>query len=197
MAILTCRCAAPSARAGARLAAWVFAAGVAGIAVAGARAEPPTEHQVKAAFLYNFAKFVEWPREAFADSAAPIVIGVLGPDPFGDELDRALAAKLVDRHPLQVRRCATNGEAAGCHVLFVGVTAAEPLRRILQSLADSPVLTVGESADFVRLGGIVRFVVIESKVRFEIHNGAAQRARLRLSSKLLRLALAVHGEDRR
>jgi hypothetical protein len=181
----------------ARLAARLLCvAGAAGFAAA-AHAEPPTEYQVKAAFLYNFAKFVEWPRTTFADSTAAIVIGVLGPDPFGADLDRALAAKLVDQHPLQVRRCSTATEAAGCHILFVGMTEERALERTLQSLADSPVLTVGESADFIRLGGIVRFVVVASKVRFEIHNGAAVRAGLRLSSKLLRLALAVHGEEPR
>ena len=172
----------------------VVALGIAAPARAGA--EPPTEHQVKAAFLYNFAKFVEWPAEALPDSTTPIVIGVLGPDPFGADLDRTLAGKLVDRHPVQVRRFEEPADVARCHVLFVGIREAPALRPALARLADVPALTVGETDDFLRLGGIVRFVVADNKVRFEINKTAATRARLRLSSKLLRLALVVYEVER-
>jgi uncharacterized protein DUF4154 len=156
-------------------------------------ADPPaTEYQVKAAFLYNFARFVDWPAAAFADSSSSLVIGVLGVDPFGEVLDHTVAGKKVASHPLQVRRCTAPAEAIRCHMLFIAASEEENLTRTLATLENHPVLTVGETADFARRGGMLQFVMRSERLGFEVNVAAASRARLEISSKLLRLAAAVH-----
>ena len=142
----------------------------------------PLEYRVKAAYLFNFTKFVEWPEDAIA-AAAPLIICVAAPNPFGAALAEMVVGEQALGHALAVR---TVQQAAGCHVLFVPEPVnAEPLLRDARA---HPVLTVGESPDFLRLGGVISFVVEDGKVRFEINQEAAQRSRLRISSRLLRLA---------
>src|SRR5262245_22285190 len=105
---------------------------------------PLPEYQVKAAFLFNFARFVEWPSDAFADARSPLVIGVLGPDPFGAELDEVVRGKTVHGRSIVVQRYARPSDVGPCHVLFVGRGEAGRLRRGLGALKDGRVLTVGE-----------------------------------------------------
>ena len=140
------------------------------------------EYQVKAAYLFNFTKFVDWP-EHVMPVGEPITICVAAPGPFGKTLEETVRGELVAGHPLTTR---VVRDAAGCHVLFVpeGVTAAP----LLRDARTAPVLTVGESAEFLRDGGVVNFVMDDGKVRFEISQDAAARAQLRISSRLLRLA---------
>lgn len=167
-----------------------------GVAIAvRAQPAPPTEYEIKAAFLYNFAKFVEWPAAAFSDSLAPFVIGIVGPDPFGPQIDRALDGKTVHGRPLAVRRFPTAARSGGAPLLYFGDTDTTAVRRGLRSLAGSPVLTVGEAEAFLDLGGAIRFVLESNKVRFEIDVGAAEAARLKISSKLLRLARVLRGVE--
>ena len=156
-----------------------------------AQGGPPTEYQVKAAFLYNIGKFVEWPQPAFADSAAPFVIGILGKDPFGAEIDRAVAGKTLQGRSVRVLRFAVVREIVPCHILFVGSSERERLPAVFQAIAAWPVLAVGESEDFLAAGGAVAFVVEERKVRFDIRLTAAEKAGLKISSKLLKLARNV------
>lgn len=157
-----------------------------------AQSEPQlTQYQVEAAFLYNFAKYVTWPPQAFAGPDAPLVIGVLGDDPFGDDLTAATArAKTVQGRPLQVVRGRSAAELARCHILFVSSSEESRLAQHLAVLnrANSFALTVGETDDFLRAGGMIRFVVETNKVRFEINAANAERAGLAISSKLLSLA---------
>jgi hypothetical protein len=140
------------------------------------------EHRVKAAYLFNFTKFVEWPADAIPPGA-PLTICVAAPSPFGQTLDETVRGELVGVRPLTTR---VVRDPAGCHVLFVpaGVTAL-PLVRDART---KPILTVGESPDFLHDGGIVNFFMQDGKVRFEISQDAAARAHLRISSRLLRLA---------
>jgi hypothetical protein len=172
---------------------WALLSGLVVLLVPAAQAvaQAATEYQVKAAFLYNFAKFVEWPAAVLADSAAPLVVGVRGEDPFGADLDAALRGKTAAGHPLQVRRFDAIPASGACHILFVCSRVDPPEKEVLGALAAAPVLTVGETPQFTHLGGILRFVVQDNKVRFEINVDAADRAGLRISSKLLRLALIV------
>jgi hypothetical protein len=139
------------------------------------------EYRVKAAYLLNFARFVDWPANP-ADTG-PITVCVAGTNPFGEVLNETLRDEQVNGRPIRAR-AARGGE--GCHILFVpaGVQADEPLK----NARTQPVLTVGESPDFVRQGGIINFILEEGKVRFEIDPANAERARLRISSRLLRLA---------
>jgi len=160
------------------------ACGLAGPAAARAQA---LEYEVKAAFLYNFTKFVEWPPSAFAEGNAPLRICVLGEDPFGRNL-QTVPGEEVEGHPLIVMRPETLAKAAGCQVLFVSRSERERLPQILAPLKSSPVLTVGDGKGFLDQGGIVNFILEGSRVRFEINPAAAEQAGLKISSKLLRLA---------
>jgi hypothetical protein len=151
----------------------------------------PTEYEVKAAFLFNFAKFVTWPPESFPAAESPVLIGVLGADPFGAALERLAAELRVQGRPLRVVRGTTVAELVRCHVLFISASERDRMGQILQGLrqAGSAALTVGETDGFLGAGGIIRFLVEQNKVRFEISAEAAARARLAISSKLLSLGV--------
>jgi hypothetical protein len=146
------------------------------------------EYEIKAAFLYNFLKFVEWPPGALAGADSPLVIGILGDDPFGPVLDQTVADKRLNGHPLVVKRLRRGEEPAGCQALFVTADAAAGFDRLVPSLIRQSVLTVGDAEGFVDRGGIIQFVIEDSKVRFDINAEAAEQAHLRLSSQLLGLA---------
>jgi len=160
------------------------------------QSENLSEYQVKAAFVYNFAKFVEWPAEAFADRNAPLRVCVLGENPFGQELMRVVNGKKIGGHDLIVSNFFEARLARGCHVLFVSSSERGRMAQVIEGLRETSVLTVGETGDFVRQGGMIRFVLEEGKVRFEVNLGASDRARLKISSKLLSLARAVFTEGK-
>jgi len=145
------------------------------------------EYQVKAAFLYNFAKFVDWPGEP-AGTGAPLVITVFGKDPFGPALENIVLGRTVNGRPLVIRRTSRLEELLPCHILFISSSEKRRLAEILQALKSASVLTVSDMEEFLRLGGTVRFFVEENKVRFGINLEAARRTELKISSKLLSLA---------
>lgn len=145
------------------------------------------EYQVKAAFLLNFAKFVEWPPDSFTSDDAPIAICVLGEDPFGGELERVVEGEKVDAHKLVVRKVHRPLPAKTCQVVFVPKSEKD----FAPAEFERGVLTVGESDDFLRRGGMIAFVIDDRKVRFDISTGAADKAGVKLSSKLLRVARTV------
>jgi YfiR/HmsC-like len=157
-------------------------------AAASGLGESPLEYQVKAAYLYNFAKFVDWPATS-ADAGKPFVIGVLGRDPFGRVLDETVEGKTVRGRAVAVRRVASPAEARECDEIFIGEIRHLP--EILQALRGRSVLIVGETVDFVLEGGMIGLVKEDNKVRFEVNTTAAEKARLRVSSQLLRLARRV------
>lgn len=161
-----------------------------------AMAEQPlaSEYQIKAAFLYNFAKFIEWPANAHVADAQNFTIGILGPDPFGQDI-AVIAGKLVKGKPLRVVRGLTLEELKGCQVLFIGTAAPAELARTLGALKDKPILTVGESEGFARRGGMIHLMTVENKVRFEINAQGAEEAGLKISSHLLRLAKIVSADN--
>jgi hypothetical protein len=174
-----------------RAAAWVvLVAGLAGGLPGDARAAP-LEYQLKAGFLYNFAKFIEWPAAAFQKAQTPYSICVLGPDPFGEDLDVAVGEATLQGRRMVVRRLNDVKSASGCHILFVSKVEPKKLPALFQALGDAPILTVGEDDEFTRAGGSLRFFWQENKVRFEINLQATERARLKVSAKLLSLARVI------
>jgi hypothetical protein len=150
--------------------------------------QQPTEYQVKAALLYKFFPFVDWPPQKIGAPDSPLIIGVLGKDPFAGALEAAVIGEKFEQHTLLVRHVSKPAEARSCHVLFVSQSEDNRLPAIVKELSDSPVLTVGESEKFIARGGMINFIIVENKVHFEINPRAADEAGLRISSKLLKIA---------
>jgi hypothetical protein len=153
---------------------------------------PSVEYQVKAAFLFNFAKFVEWPPDAFPSEQTPITLCVFRYDPFGSVLDEVIRGKTINNRELTARRTTELPELKGCHLIFVSAREDKVLSEIEKNVKGGSVLVVGESGDFAERGGAVQFFLEENKLRFAINVDAVQRARLQVSSKLLALARVVH-----
>jgi hypothetical protein len=154
----------------------------------------PSEHQVKAVWLLNFARFVEWPATAFPNATAPLVVGVVGKDPFGRELERAFAGKTVKGRSFEFRRISNEADLHGCHIMFVPSSERKRTRDWTGKLQGKAVLTVGESEEFLQNGGVINFLLKDNTVRFEISLNAAQSARLKLHANLLKVAVAVQGK---
>jgi hypothetical protein len=157
-------------------------------AACGQAADP---YRVKAAFLYNFAKFVEWPADAFKSPAGPIVICVVGKNPFGDVLDEAIHGQAAQGKPFAVRQISDAAQMRTCHILFVSSSERKRLPSIFQEIKNCAVLTVGESDNFTAEGGIVNFRIEQGSIRLQINPDAATRQQLHISSKLLSLAEIV------
>jgi YfiR/HmsC-like len=164
------------------------------VAAPNARAQDAlSEYQVKAAYLFNFLKFVEWPDDSFADSLAPIVIGVVGEDPFGSALPQVTIGKTVQGRDLVIRKYHTGEGVRGAHILFISPSEKKRLPMILSSLRGSSVLTVADTEGFLDAGGMIQFLNENDRVRFAINVEATSRANLKMSSKLLSLAKVVGG----
>lgn len=164
------------------------------LAPAAAPAAPPaspaiaSEYQLKAVFLFNFTKYVEWPATAFADAQAPFVIGVLGDDPFGSALDDTVRGEKVNGRTLVVRRYSARDEIKNCQILFISQSEAARLEQIVAVLKGRNVLTVGDFDKFTDRGGMIGLVTEKNKVRLKINLEAAKAAGLTISSNLLRAA---------
>lgn len=161
-----------------------------GVGPAAAQDQVPLEYQVKAAFLYQFLSFVEWPAAALAGTRDTMVVGVVGETPMAAALE-PLAGKPVRGRSLVVRPLRDLKSPGVLHVLFAGASARNRVASALQAVKGTSVLTIGETEGFARLGGMINFVIVDGKVRFEINPRAAEEAQLRISSKLLRLARIV------
>jgi len=159
-----------------------------------ARAQTSKEYQIKAAFLFNFAQFVEWPSAAFADASSSISIGVLGDDPFGPVLDQTIQGESINHRKLIIQRSQRVADLKGCHLVFISKSERSRLPDIFDSLGSSSVLTVSETENFARRGGIINFYLDGNKVRFEINADAAQRKGIKISSQLLKLGKVVAAE---
>jgi len=158
--------------------------------VAAAQAAP-NEAQVKAAFVFNFLKFVEWPDSAFRTATDSLVVGIVGSGATAEATARLLAGKHVQGHAIAIRRLGDDGQRPEVHALFFGTQDIAGTQRIVDSLARTPVLSIGESAGFAQRGGVIELLVEAHKIRFEINAHAAALAGLRISSKLLALATVV------
>lgn len=163
----------------------------------GAGGEPAlTEYQVKALFLLNFAKYVDWPQEAFAQTNSPIVIGLYGEDKFGGALKATVEGKTVLGRPIVVRPIAKSDDAGKHHILFISNSDKKDQVEILAKVKTLPLLTVGEREQFLELGGIINFLMKDGKVRLEVDLEAARQANLRISSRLLNVADVVKGKPK-
>jgi YfiR/HmsC-like len=162
-----------------------------------AAAQGPSEYAVKAAFLFKFTDYVEWPDDSKGTSA-PFVVAILGSDPFGNVLDEMLTGKTVRGRRVVARRFATDAEALReADIVFIGLAQRPDVVRVLRSFDGRPVLTVGESEHFAAEGGIVGFRLQGSVIRFDINREQAEKAGLRISSQLLKLARIVRtGSER-
>jgi hypothetical protein len=173
----------------------VISAGMSYLSIA--HAASPVEYEVKAIFLYNFAKFVEWPETAFKDNNSPIIIGVIGKDPFGEILDKAIYGEKIMGRELILKRFSKISEIESCHILFIAFSDREEVAQIIKHINGLSVLTIAELEGFPQLGGIINFVLKENKIGFEINIDAAERAHLKISSKLLKLAKIIREDKNR
>ena len=162
-----------------------------GLLVPPVLAQRPAEYQVKAAYLYGFGRFVEWPAGAQVAVDGTFVLCVLGQDPFGRLLDEAADGAVLKNQPVTVRRIERAEESAACDTLFVSASEQPRMTRILSVLGRRPVLTVGDSTDFARRGGMIGFSMEGSRVRFTVNLEAARDAGLMMQSELLRVAAGV------
>lgn len=149
------------------------------------------QYQLEAAFLFNFTQFVEWPESAFAGNDSPLVIGVLGDDPFGSYLDEIVRGEVVNGHPLVVERYRNEQQIRHCQILFIANSESNSFQATLLALKNRNVLTVSNLEGFARAGGTVVFLVENSRLRLRINVNAVREARLVISSKLLKQAELV------
>lgn len=154
--------------------------------------ERPSQYEVEAAYLFNFAKFVQWPPKPVATNSS-FTICVLGDDPFGPFLDRITSGEKVDGRPVIDRRISRPADAASCSILYISPSEAGRVSRILTELKDAPVLTVSDMDEFVDRGGIIQFVLRDNRVRFLVNVQPARQEGLSLSSELLKVAAGVKG----
>ncbi len=153
-----------------------------------------TEYQVKALFLLNFTKYIDWPAEAFAETNSPITIGVIGENHFGDDLAKAVEGKCVNGRKIVILPLESDKDFCKCHILFISASEKKRVSDIVARIKSRPILTVGETDQFTRQGGIINFTKKEGKVRLEIDLSAAQSAKIQISSRLLSVADVVRGK---
>ena len=168
-----------------------------GTSVQAGAGAPSVEYQVKAVFLYNFAKFVEWPEAVFSGPDAPIVIGVVGESPFGTALELAVKGETVKGRKLLLKQFSSEDSLTSCHILFISRSERERIPALLEKLGKAPVLTVADSEGFTTRGGMINFVLQEKNIRFDIDPGAAERAGLKISSRLLNLPKPARSDPAR
>lgn len=159
-----------------------------------------SEYTVKAAYLYNFAQFVDWPKSAFAGDTSPLVIGVVGDDPFGDSLDDAVSGKTASGHPLSVKRfgafdAAHAAALAHCQMLFIAYSEKDHLRDILQALDGAKTLTVSEIDRFPMKGGMIQFDQVGDKITLDVNPSAAKHAGLSMRAQLLQVSKIQGSEE--
>lgn len=155
--------------------------------------EPAPEYQIKAAFLFNFAKFVEWPAKAFPQRNSPIVIGVLGKNVFGHYLADTIRNKTVQNRHFEFKgELKSAAEATNCQILFISPTLKDDEKAIIKSLHNASILTVSETGQFLEAGGMINFIIEDNKIHFQISDEAAKRAGLKIDPKLLSLATRGH-----
>jgi hypothetical protein len=153
-----------------------------------------SEYQVKALCLVNFARYTEWPPTAFADTNAPIILGILGENHFRASLEAATAGKTIGGRTVKIRYLNAGDDCTSCQILFVGATETKRLTEILAKVKAKPVLTVGESETFLQQGGVINFAIRAGRVRFDVNLDAAHEAGTQISSKVLSLADEVSGK---
>jgi hypothetical protein len=152
---------------------------------------------VKAAFIFNFAKFVEWPAGALGPKRSPIVVGVVGNENFASILDHVVGGKTIDSRGFLIKRMKWGREVRNCHILFIASSEESHNDELLQMLKGTSILTIGETPGFAKRGGMIDFILEDGKVRFEVNLDAAKHENLNISSRLLSLAKIVQSSVQR
>lgn len=163
------------------------------LSLGNAKAQVSREYQLKAVFLYNFAQFAEWPTSTLAETNSPIIIGIVGPDPFGSALEETVRGENVAGHPLIIQHFPNPSDIKTCHLLFITQPEIRHVDEILKAVGDKPVLTIADADNPALTRVMIRFLVENNKVHFRINADAARTAKISLSSKLLRVAEAPTG----
>jgi hypothetical protein len=158
-----------------------------------AKAQVSREYQIKAVFLYNFAQFTQWPDSAFSGEKSPLIIGIVGADPFGPALTETVHDESIQGHPVVIEHYAHAADIKTCHILFISQPEIRHCDEILKAVKGKPVLTVADADGAASAAVIIRFAVENNKVHFRVNSGAARAANIDLSSKLLRVAEATPG----
>jgi hypothetical protein len=172
---------------------WMSLLLLAPMAITPAQESATNEYQVKAAYLFNFVKFVEWPANIFPSVDTPVEICVVGANPFGHALEDSIAGKIVDGRRVEIVHLSRGVELKSCQILFISSSEKAQIPEILQKVAGASVLTVGDTSGFTKNGGIINFVLDGERVRFDANVEAAGQAHLKLSARLLTIARAVVG----
>ncbi|MEP7164724.1 MAG: YfiR family protein [Ferruginibacter sp.] len=152
------------------------------------RAQSTPEYQLKAVFIYNFTRFVDWPPTAFESYNDDFVIGIIGNDPFGQALEATVEGETIGRHAIRIKRFQDVKQIDHCHILFINSNDPPEIKNIISDLNNRNILTVSDAANFARMGGIIGFFTDKNKIRMQINGDAAKNARLSISSKLLSVA---------
>jgi hypothetical protein len=150
-----------------------------------------TEYQLKGVFLFNFVQFVEWPATPTPDAQRPLLIGILGDDPFGPSLDATVRGERLGARPIQIRRYRQVADITDCNILFISRSEKDRIPEILSALKNRPVLTVSDGDAFANRGGMIQFITDKNRIKLRINLEAAQATGLTISSKLLRVAEVV------
>ncbi len=176
-----------------RLIAWIAAIALFACAgVAHARGRMDQEHAVKAALIYKFLPFIDWP--SLGATGSPFVIGVYGADEYEHTIEDTFAGKSIGGHPIVVQQLHSDAEIAGCRILFSGASSETRIDRLANICIRNNVLLVGDATDFAKNGGTLGFVLIDSQVRFKINLDTAKRSGVKISSRLVQLATDKYGE---
>lgn len=178
-----------------RLRCWLALLGFCASGLDCAQGAGPQEYQAKAAFIFNFAKYVEWPPEAFPSKDSPVTLCILGRDPFGSALS-AIEGRTAHGRPLRVRRNVPAEDVAGCNIAYVTESEERHVPVILKAIGTQPVLTMSDLDGFAEAGGAVGVFVVEDRLKFDANLTALQRANLKASSQALKLARTVFGLKR-
>jgi hypothetical protein len=152
---------------------------------------PAPEYDVKAGMLLNFTRYVKWPNGTFAGPDSPVVIGILGSDPFGDIIDETVEGRTSDGRPVKISRFRSANDVKDCHLLFISYAERRRQRSYLSKLAGQPVLTVGESEGFLEAGGGINLLIVKDRVKFEVNRRDTLKVGIRVSSRILALAVRI------
>jgi hypothetical protein len=153
-----------------------------------AQSTTQSEYKVKAIFLYNFTRFIDWPSNAFASNDEPFKIGIVGTDPFGVYLEEVVRGEKVSGRPIVVERYKNVREIKNCHMLYINVTNQKDIKNILAAVGEKKTLTMSENPEFVKWGGMIRIYSDDNKIRIQINDAAARKAGIKISAKLLNVA---------
>jgi hypothetical protein len=147
-----------------------------------------SEYKVKAVFLYNFTRFIDWPPSAFSSPESPFIIGIIGDDPFGSYLEEAVSGEQIENHTIIIKRYHSISEIKDCQVLYINSSNSEYIKEIISLVGKRSILTVSDANNFARWGGMIRLFTDDEKIRIQINSNAAKASQLNISSKLLSVA---------